>query len=472
MIRNIIFILFLPVFVYSQQLAIKRLPDNINTNNAEINFVQINDSTAYFTVVSEIEGNIESNIYTSTFKHGDWSKKKYTKYNSDIFNTGNISFSEEGRTFFNICNNEMEDCKIVYLSSNTKEGFYEISALFSEEVFNTQAFTIRHGIQTVMYFVSDRKGGFGGLDIWLSIIDSNGNFGIPINAGDKINSSADEITPFYNKHDGMMYFSSNKISGSGGFDVYKAKGKLNLWKEAINWQYLNTENDELYLTFYDKNNGYFSSNRKGAKLSSSEYCCNDIFSFSYLKSTSDTIKTISEIQNYFPLSLYFHNDEPDPGTLNSVTKKTYKEAYISYFMMKSNYIKQNSNLNNFFEEILQKNFNTLNRALNSMFFELSRGADIEIQIRGYTSPLHTPEYNQNLSQRRISSLINYLMQFRNGLLAEYIYSKKLIISQLPFGESVSSEKVSDDANNKKKSVYSTEAMMERKINIVNIILQE
>ena len=35
--------------------------------------------------------------------------------------------------------------------------------------------------QKIMYFVSDRKGGFGGLDIWLSIIDINGNYGTPIN---------------------------------------------------------------------------------------------------------------------------------------------------------------------------------------------------------------------------------------------------------------------------------------------------
>ena len=68
----------------------------------------------------------------------------------------------------------------------------------------------------MLYFVSDRTGGFGGLDIWLSIIDINGNFGVPLNAGDKINSPADEITPFYNKFDGLMYFASNEKEGIGG----------------------------------------------------------------------------------------------------------------------------------------------------------------------------------------------------------------------------------------------------------------
>jgi len=470
--RKIIILLLFPIIVMPQHVLIKQLSDNINTTGAEINFIQKNDSTAYFTVVREIEGALESNIYRTTFMNGNWSKKQYTKYNSDIINTGNISFTDRGRTFFNICNNEMLECKIVYLEKNTKKGFYEISSLSSDKYFNTQAHSIAHEFHKVLYFVSDRKGGVGGLDIWLSVIDSNGNFGTPINAGNKINSPADEVTPFYNKDGGEMYFSSNKKGGRGGFDIYKAEGKLNLWKKPVNVEELNTSQDELYLTFYTPNSGYFSSNRKGAKFATSKYCCNDIFSFKYSSTTPlDTINNAIEIYKYLPLSLYFHNDEPDPGTMNALTKKTYKEAYISYFMRKADYEKQNPNLDGFFEEVLQKNFNLLNNFLKTLLSELLNGKTIEIQIIGYASPLHTPEYNQSLSQRRISSLINYLKQFKNGMLKGYIESRNLIITQLPFGESNASGEISDDVNDKGSSVYSTEAMLERKIKIVNIILQ-
>ena len=470
--KNTIIILLLPFVVLSQEVFIKQLPESINTNNAEINFIQINDSIAYFTVVTGINIKLESNIYTTTFMNGDWGKKKYSKYNSDFFNTANISFLEGERAFFTACNNEMLDCKIVYLDQNKKKGFYEIPNLSSDQIFNTQAFISKHGFQKVLYFVSDRKGGFGGLDIWLSIIDNDGKFGIPINVGSKINSTADEITPFYNKHDGMMYFSSSKKGGIGGFDIYKTEGKLNFWKEAINVEELNTNQDDLYLTFYDENNGYFSSNRKGAKFQSTEYCCNDIFSFQYPIFPLNTIKPPSAIHDYLPLNLYFHNDEPDSRTMNIKTNKTYKEAYISYFMMKADYEKQNPNLNDFFKEILQQNFNTLNKVLDMLIFDLSNGNNMELQIRGYASPLHHPQYNQNLSQRRISSAINYLTQFKNGVFKEYISSKKLIITELSFGESNASEKISDDANDKKKSIYSIEAMLERKIEIVDVILKE
>ena len=158
--------------------------------------------------------------------------------------------------------------------------------------------------------------------------------------------------------------------------------------------------------------------------------------------------------------------------MNITTNKNYKEAYISYFMMKADYEKQNPALNNFFEDILQQNFNTLNKVLDMLLFDLSKGNNMELQIRGYASPLHNAQYNQNLSQRRISSVINYLTQFKNGAFQEYISSRKLTITELPFGESNASEKVSDNANDKKNSVYSIEAMLERKIEIVDVILKE
>ena len=153
----------------------------------------------------------------------------------------------------------------------------------------------------------------GGLDIWLSIIDKNGNFGIPINAGSNINSTNDEITPFYNHYNGTMYFSSNRNGGLGGFDIYKAEGSLNIWREPKNVEELNTPQDDLYLTFYNEKRGYFSSNREGAKFQNTEYCCNDIFSFEYLSIQNiDTITPKKGVQDYLPLNLYFHNDEPDP----------------------------------------------------------------------------------------------------------------------------------------------------------------
>ena len=180
----------------------------------------------------------------------------------------------------------------------------------------------------------------------------------------------------------------------------------------------------------------------------------------------------SKVKKYLPLELYFHNDEPDCCSMSVTTSKTYKDAYISYFQMKDEYEHQNPALNNFFEEELRANYNKLNIIFNILLGDLNKGNKIELQIRGYASPLHKPRYNHNLSQRRISSFINYLIQYKGGILKGYIHSQNLNITELSFGESTSSESISDDPYDKKKSIYSIDAMRERKIEIIDVILKD
>ena len=103
--------------------------------------------------------------------------------------------------------------------------------------------------------------------------------------------------------------------------------------------------------------------------------------------------------------------------------------------------------------------------------ELSYGKKVEIQIKGYASPLHEQQYNINLSQRRIMSLINFINTYKSNIFKPYFLSKKFIITVTPFGESQSSEKASDNPNNIKKSIYGIDAMLERKIEIIDVISQ-
>tara|TARA_X000000368_G_scaffold416722_1_gene411326 strand:+ start:79 stop:1494 length:1416 start_codon:yes stop_codon:yes gene_type:complete len=470
--RNLLIIILIPFSCLAQEIEIKQLPGNINTNGAEINFFQTNDSTAFFTRINNHDKFRESSIYTCRLIDNEWRDKRYTKYNHDILNTANISFSKSGKVVLSNCNKEMKECKIVLLDIKNSEVYRVIPLGYQKETLNTQGHITKHNAQEVLYFVSDRKGGLGGLDIWLSIIDKEGNFGVPINAGNKINSSADEITPFYNTNDGNMYFSSNRKNGAGEFDIYKTEGRFNLWNKPQNVKELNTKRDEMYLTFYNKNEGYLISNRVGAKFENAEYCCNDVFSFKYIYPKEETTTFLSEIDNYLPLALYFHNSEPDFFTVNSTPKKTYKDSYISYFKMKDEYQIKNPNLNDFFEEELEANFNKLNIIFDMLLVALVNGHKIKLKIKGYASPLDSQEYNQALSKRRISSVINYLQQYKDGIFSKHIQSEYLTISELPFGESTAPKKVSDNPNDKKNSIYSIEAMYERKIEIVDLILED
>ena len=125
----------------------------------------------------------------------------------------------------------------------------------------------------------------------------------------------------------------------------------------------------------------------------------------------------------------------------------------------------------FFSDSLKANFNKVNLILEQILSELSSGKKVEIQIKGYASPLHEKQYNINLSQRRIMSLINFINLYKSNIFSPYFSSKKFIITVKPFGESKSSEKASDNPNNIKQSIYGIDAMLERKIEIIDVISQ-
>ncbi|MBM3420625.1 MAG: hypothetical protein FJY11_05760 [Bacteroidetes bacterium] len=107
-----------------------------------------------------------------------------------------------------------------------------------------------------LYFVSNKPGGFGGLDIWISDMDSDGKWKEPVNAGPVINTAGDEVTPFIHFDNKTLYFSSEGRPNMGGFDIYVSRLSAGgLWSEPANLGYpVNTHNDEMGLTI--ESNGY------------------------------------------------------------------------------------------------------------------------------------------------------------------------------------------------------------------------
>lgn len=76
--------------------------------------------------------------------------------------------------------------------------------------------------ESTLYFVSDRKGGFGGKDLWLARKNADGSWGAPENMGPRINSALDEDAPFITKDGKQLFFSSQGHNSMGGFDVFKS----------------------------------------------------------------------------------------------------------------------------------------------------------------------------------------------------------------------------------------------------------
>lgn len=136
----------------------------------------------------------------------------------------------------------------------------------------------------VVYFSSDRPGGKGGLDIWYTVFyKKRGYYRVPINAGSRINTALNEITPYYDKNTKTLYYSSNGLIGLGGYDVYKSIGELKSWTKPQNiGSYLNSNADEIYFRLNNSRNaGFIVSNNPIYKANESSYCCFDLRYFEY-----------------------------------------------------------------------------------------------------------------------------------------------------------------------------------------------
>ncbi len=116
-----------------------------------------------------------------------------------------------------------------------------------------------------LFFVSDRDGGYGGKDIWVSRFE-NGLWQIPQNLGPEINTPMDETAPFIAPDNKTLYFTSNGHPGMGGNDIYMTKRYPNgVWSAPENLGYpLNTAYEEVsFCISPDGSKGYLSSDRPG-----------------------------------------------------------------------------------------------------------------------------------------------------------------------------------------------------------------
>lgn len=100
------------------------------------------------------------------------------------------------------------------------------------------------------YFVSERIGGKGRADIYVSYKDGNG-WSKPENLGDSINTSGNETTVFTSADGEYLFFSSTGHEGMGGYDVYVAKKNGDTWDKPVNLGYpINTVSDETHFVYY------------------------------------------------------------------------------------------------------------------------------------------------------------------------------------------------------------------------------
>jgi len=133
-----------------------------------------------------------------------------------------------------------------------------------------------------LLLVSDKKGGYGGKDIYISTIDDKGIWSVPQNLGPEVNSAFDEDAPFLLPDNKTLFFSSKGHSGLGGYDIYKTVYENGKWSTPVNLGTpINSSGDDIFFT-YDTTlkSGYFSSSRVNGygdmDLYSMSFVCDNI----------------------------------------------------------------------------------------------------------------------------------------------------------------------------------------------------
>jgi outer membrane protein OmpA-like peptidoglycan-associated protein len=142
---------------------------------------------------------------------------------------------------------------------------------------------------TVMYFASDRPGGFGGTDIYRSYKGKDGRWSEPENLGDKINSEGNEMFPYYDARGGYLFFSSNGWPGLGGLDIFVSKVRSDGSFTPVQnmGAPINSNRDDFSFIYNEKGHGFLSSNRYGGQGD------DDIYSFNNMPAFKDKIEDCS-----------------------------------------------------------------------------------------------------------------------------------------------------------------------------------
>ncbi len=366
-------------------------------------------------------------------------------------NEGAQSLSSDGRyMYFTACDRRgnIGSCDIYFSAYNGKTWSQPTNL---QRPVNTQYWESQPSVTAdgrMLFFCSNRPGGFGGKDIWYSVINSAGRWKEPVNMGRIVNTAGDEVSPFIHFDGKTLYFSTDGRTGMGGSDIFMARmNEDSTWSEPKNLGYpINTASDEMGLIIESSGRkAYFSTVRDKA-------FGKDIFSFdlydsirpapvAYLngrvvnKTNGAPVQADYELINLSTKKLTVNASTDSRGNFLVCLPSGYnyglnvsRKGFLFYsenFMFEGEHsareplnkkieltsvkVGEKMQLSNVFYEfdswqLRQESLIELDLLVRM----LTDNPGIIIEVGGYTDSTGSDEYNLTLSEKRALSVVDYL----------------------------------------------------------------
>lgn len=299
-----------------------------------------------------------------------------------------------------------------------------------------------------LFFVSDRSGGKGMNDIWYSIKSSGGDWGNAINL-ENVNTPFTDVSPFMDPDDGNLYFASNGRESFGGLDIYIAIGEGFDSVRNMGLPF-NSHLDDFYFVVGDSL-GYLTSNREGGKGGDDIYAFTrrsekavlvEVSQDSLEKEGAATVTISGEIydaQTLVPKEDVQETLYDETGTAIKTTKSN-QEGKFKFENLPANHsytvvvedvdaniahtsevIVENVEVKTSKEEATEFQFENIyfdtdkstirpeaKKVLESLVQYYKDNPDIQIEINANTDAIGAVDYNQKLSQKRGYSAYRFL----------------------------------------------------------------
>ncbi len=330
-------------------------------------------------------------VYYSRYENGAWTKP--INITPQLQSEGNqyvTSLSYDGTVLYlSKEDNFNSDIYISYMKNGRWSESKPLSKKINSKFWESHVSISKDG--KTLYLASNRKDAIGGMDIYKSTLDENGEWGTPKNLGSVINTKLNEDTPFITEDEKTLFFSSQGHHGIGGYDLYKSVLNENgEWGTPENLGYpLSTTDDDLF--YYPWNNGKLAYM---ALIEPDGFGKEDIYEIQVVtpeiieetiteKITEDVIEE-EESQEEIP-------EEKIHGEEETIIAK---ELFLNpiYFDFDSYKLTEEGK-----------------KELDKIVLLLKEMNNLTIELIGYTDAIGAASYNKILSEKRSLSALNYIL---------------------------------------------------------------